>query len=305
LLNLFIYPHWCFGIKKRAIDPMRITFLGTAASEGYPDAFCVCRNCEQARSLGGQSLRKRCSALIDNQLLIDLGPDLLAASMLHGVSLAGMRYCLQTHEHEDHLDPSNLLHRSQYCGVYNTPHLDYYASRGAFEKIARHFAHQLPAAGLFAPEVGEKLNLTAHCIEPFQTVAVGPYQVTAVAASHAPDLTAMLFVIVREGRTLFYATDTGEIPESSWQALAEGGFRFNLVAMDHTFGLAARVSGHMNWEQFVEQIERMHRAELLAEDARILAHHLAHHSNPPHPQLSEFATGHGYAVAFDGMSIDV
>lgn len=284
---------------------MRITFLGTAASEGYPDAFCACRNCEQARRLGGPSLRKRCSVLIDDQLLIDLGPDLLAASMLHGVSLAGVRYCLQTHEHEDHLDASHLLHRSQYCGVYDAPHLHYYASRGAFAKMAHRLGAHLPDDGLFAPEVGEKLNLTAHCIEPFQTLDVGPYQVTTVAASHAPGLTAMLFVIVREGRTLFYATDTGEIPEPSWQALAEGGFRFNLVVMDHTFGLAKRSSGHMNWEQFVEQIERMRKAMLLAGDARILAHHIAHHSNPPHPQLSEFAAGHGYAVAYDGMSVDV
>jgi phosphoribosyl 1,2-cyclic phosphate phosphodiesterase len=284
---------------------MRMTFLGTAASEGYPDAFCACRNCEGARLLGGPSLRKRCSVLIDNELLIDLGPDLMAASMLHGVSLAGVRYCLQTHEHEDHLDPSNLLHRSQYCGVYDAPHLHYYASHGAFEKMARHWGARLPEGGLFVPEVSEHLNLTAHVIEPFQTFAVGPYQVTTVAASHAPPLTSMLFIIVRDGRTLFYATDTGEISEQSWQALTDGRFRFNVVAMDHTFGLAERVSGHMNWAQFVEQMDRMRTGDLLAEDARIFAHHIAHHSNPPHPELSEFAARHGYAVAYDGMCVDV
>lgn len=284
---------------------MRITFLGTAASEGYPDAFCACQNCEQARRLGGPSLRKRCSVLIDNQLLIDLGPDLMAASLMHGVSLADVRYCLQTHEHEDHLDASHLVHRSKYCGVYDAPHLHFYASRGAFEKMARHLGARVPAEGLFAAEVSEEINLTAHCIEPFQSFEVGPYRVTTVAANHAPGLTAMLFVIARAGRTLFYATDTGEIPEQSWQALADGRFRFNLVAMDHTFGLAGRSSGHMNWEQFVEQIERMRTAHLLAEDVRILAHHIAHHSNPSHSELSDFAAEYGYAVAYDGLSLDV
>ena len=34
---------------------MNLTFLGTAASEGYPDAFCGCANCERARDLGGAS----------------------------------------------------------------------------------------------------------------------------------------------------------------------------------------------------------------------------------------------------------
>ncbi|RIK43314.1 MAG: hypothetical protein DCC55_05970 [Chloroflexi bacterium] len=284
---------------------MRITFLGTSASEGYPDAFCACDNCEQARRLGGPSLRKRCASLIDNQLLIDLGPDLMAASLMHGVSLANVTYCLQTHEHEDHLDASHLVSRSESCGVYGAPHLHYYASHGAFEKIERHLGARVGADGLYSPLVSEKLNLTAHSIEPFQAFDVGPYRVTSVAANHAPGLTAMLFVIKRAGRTLFYATDTGEIPEQTWQALADGQFRFNLVVMDHTFGLARRSNGHMNWEQFVEQIERMRSARLLAEDARILADHVAHHSNPPHPELSDFAAQHGYAVAYDGMSIDV
>lgn len=65
---------------------MRFTFLGTSASEGYPNAFCGCENCEKARQAGGPSLRKRCAALIDGELLIDLGPDLMAASMQHGIT---------------------------------------------------------------------------------------------------------------------------------------------------------------------------------------------------------------------------
>src|SRR5262245_58844313 len=92
---------------------MQLVFLGTAASEGYPDAFCLCENCEGARRLGGPSLRKRSAALIDDILLIDFGPDLLAASLMHGIPLAGVRLCLQTHEHEDHLDPSNFGARSR------------------------------------------------------------------------------------------------------------------------------------------------------------------------------------------------
>jgi hypothetical protein len=64
---------------------MELTFLGTAASEGYPDAFCGCANCERARALGGCNLRKRSAALPDGTLLLDLGPDVMAA-LMHGVS---------------------------------------------------------------------------------------------------------------------------------------------------------------------------------------------------------------------------
>ena len=69
------------SIRRRGGRPtVKITFLGTAAAEGYPNPFCRCENCEGARKVGGRALRKRASALIDDQLLIDFGPDLLPAS---------------------------------------------------------------------------------------------------------------------------------------------------------------------------------------------------------------------------------
>ena len=43
---------------------MLITFLGTAAANAFPEAFCKCHNCEQARRLGGASLRKRSAAFL-------------------------------------------------------------------------------------------------------------------------------------------------------------------------------------------------------------------------------------------------
>jgi ABC-type uncharacterized transport system ATPase subunit len=36
---------------------MIVTFLGTAAANAYPEAFCQCDNCERARALVGPSLR--------------------------------------------------------------------------------------------------------------------------------------------------------------------------------------------------------------------------------------------------------
>jgi phosphoribosyl 1,2-cyclic phosphate phosphodiesterase len=284
---------------------MKLTFLGTAASEGYPDAFCACDRCEQARRLGGPSLRKRSAALINDDLLIDLGPDLMAAAQQHGLSLAGLRYCLQTHEHEDHLDPAHLVSRSEYCGVYGAPQLHYHATQGAFAKITSRLGRRVEERGLFDPEVSARLNVSFQVIEPFEQFALGPYRITSLAANHAPELTALLYVIEQEGRTLFYATDTGEIPAATWQALCDHGFRFNVVAMDHTFGLAARSTGHMNWQQFVEQVARLQAEGLLANDARVYAHHIAHHSNPPHPELVAFAAQQGYAVAYDGLVIDV
>src|SRR5262249_35597549 len=115
---------------------MQIRFLGTAASEGFPDAFCDCDNCRAARERGGKSLRRRSAARVDDELLIDFGPDLMAAALMDGFSLAGIRWCIQTHEHADHLDPSHFFSRSPLCSVQGAQRLQYYATAGALAKAA-------------------------------------------------------------------------------------------------------------------------------------------------------------------------
>lgn len=282
---------------------MRFTFLGTSASEGYPNAFCGCDNCEQARHAGGPSLRKRSSALINGEFVIDLGPDLMAASMQHGVSLAKMRYCIQTHEHADHLDPSHLHSRSPMCGVQDAPRLEYYASANALKRAARILRSE--DATLNDPFVNERLNLNVYAVEPFQKFAVGPYQVTSLKANHAPETTAMLYLIEREGRVIFYGTDTGEMPEETWDALASFGKPCDMVALDHTFGYQGRSTGHMNTEQFLEQVARLRETGVVANHTRVFATHIAHHSNPTHPEMVAAASQHGYEVAYDGLTIDL
>lgn len=285
---------------------MQLMFLGTAASEGFPNAFCDCDNCRRCRALGGPSLRKRSSALIDRRLLIDLGPDLMVAAMVHGISLATIEYCLQTHEHADHLDPTNFLHRSTFCGVSGNPRLRYVASRGAHAKAGAALGKRVGPDGLLGEAAGAAFGVEAQAIGPFATIEVGPYRVSSVRAFHDPEnLVAMLYAIERDGRALFYATDTGEIPEESWRALKDGRHQFDVVAMDHTFGFQPRARGHMNAEQFGEQVARLRAEGLLTDGARVFAHHIAHHSHPPHPELVELARARGYEVAYDGLVVDV
>src|SRR5216684_9419264 len=137
---------------------MRITFLGTGAANAFPEAFCKCRNCAQARMLGGPSLRKRSAALINDDLLIDLGPDIMSASQMHGCPLDNVRYCLQTHPHADHLDLSHLLSRSPAFGVVGAPVLEFYASRETTMRAAETFARDLAGYSLLTPEAEKHLN---------------------------------------------------------------------------------------------------------------------------------------------------
>lgn len=82
---------------------MKVKYLGTGAAEGIPALFCHCAICEQARVLGGKNIRTRAQALIDNELLVDFGPDTFFHTLKYNIRLADIEYCLITHNHDDHL----------------------------------------------------------------------------------------------------------------------------------------------------------------------------------------------------------
>jgi phosphoribosyl 1,2-cyclic phosphate phosphodiesterase len=282
---------------------MKLTFLGTAAANAYPEAFCRCDNCERARALGGPSLRKRSAALIDDELLIDLGPDIMTASHLHDRPLTKVRYCLQTHAHADHMDPSHLLSRSPGYGVVGGPRLHFYASRGTLDVAAQLLARDCAPLSFLDAEMGERLNLEIQTVEAFQRVHCGRYRVTAFPANHDPQLECLLYAVEAEGRSIFYGTDTAVLPEVVWEGFHRAGLQFDVVILDHTYGPEEPGSDHLSAREVVAHAARLRDENLLADDGRVLATHIAHEGNPPHPELASFAADHGYEVAYDGLVV--
>ena len=58
---------------------MKFTVLGSGAAEAIPDPYCSCEVCQTARREGGRHIRARSAALLNDDLLIDLGPDVVSA----------------------------------------------------------------------------------------------------------------------------------------------------------------------------------------------------------------------------------
>jgi phosphoribosyl 1,2-cyclic phosphodiesterase len=280
---------------------MQLTFLGTSAANAYPEPFCRCENCRKARALGGRSLRKRSAALVNDDLLIDLGPDIMAASQTHRVPLTNVRYCLQTHPHADHMDLSHLLSRSPGFGVVGAPRLHFYASSVTLQRADQTFKRDLAQFGLFDPRAEEELNVTIHPIEPLQPFAVGPYRVVAFPANHTPRPGALLYAVAAQARTLFYGLDTAALLEETWRAFHQLDMRFDLVVFDHTYGPDEPGSDHLSAHQVIEHTRRLRAEGLLKEKGRVFASHIAHEGNPVHPELVAFASQHGYEVAYDGL----
>lgn len=282
---------------------MKITFLGTAAATSYPLAFCRCDFCGEARKRGGKDFRKRSSAIINDDLLIDMGPDIMSASFMYDKSIADIRYLLQTHSHSDHFDPQVLATRiPEFMGV-DVSKLQIYASKKTLIKMSEMVRGEGYIKDILEPEEQERINIEVFPVQPLDSFRVGNYEVTAFPAGHDNAVESFLYAITENGFTLFYGTDTDILPEETWKGFYEKNLKFNVVILDQTYGLNIDGPGHLNADRFLEQIKRMREENLLADNARILATHISHEGNPPHTELSEYAAKFGYEIAYDGLVV--
>ena len=283
---------------------MKITFLGTAAATSYPLAFCKCDFCNIARQNGGKDFRKRSSIIINDDLLIDMGPDIMSASFMYKKSIADIRYCLQTHSHSDHFDASHFTTRiPEYMGI-NTPPLELYGSKKTLTKMSEMVKNEGYVSDIFDPKEKTRLNLEIFPVKHLQTFEFGKYKVTAFATDHDNSVDSLLYTITQDNFTVFYGTDTDSLSEETWQGFHDKNLKFNIVILDHTYGPNADSGGHLNANRFVEQIQRMKSENLLANDVKILATHISHEGNPTHDELSKYASQFGYEIAFDGLEIN-
>ena len=307
---------------------MQFTFLGTAAAEGYPALWCRCERCVTARQRGGRNLRYRASLLINDDLLIDPGPDVLASAVRLNVDLAPVQACLVTHPHTDHLESSTFFWRRKGFVATPLPLLRVFASAAAIDRLLRLERRDLDPAAIriSTNPIGafqrfEVLTGGETAADPrFETGTVPQtparrYAVSTFAASHAePSLEPMFFAIrqvegpeVASGaRALLYATDSGPWSEDTWAALDQlgrDGVRFDVTAIDSTSGLGKDSTAHMNLRQMAWHQDELGRRGLLAEGARRLAHHFSHNGTPPYEELVEHLRPMGIQSAYDGMVV--
>lgn len=272
---------------------MKILFLGTAAAEGIPSPFCECPTCTHAREVGGRNVRMRTATLVNDDLLFDCGPDLVAATQRFGVRLSRLETLLVTHAHENHLLPSNLVWRGPgSCPTPITPlHI---FGPGPVTRAFRRNRHWLMLA--------EKGAVSLETVRAGQRWQSGQYQITALSATHDSDRAALLYIVSDGTRKLFYATDSGPLSEQAWHIVAREA-PFDAVLMEETLGRTPRWGDHHNMESFLRAHQRFVGERWLTGDAQFVAFHFSHQSNPPHDELVRYLASHGVLVAYDGMEL--
>jgi phosphoribosyl 1,2-cyclic phosphate phosphodiesterase len=269
---------------------MRLFFLGSAASEGYPGIFCNCASCRQARALGGKNLRFRSALLVNDNLLIDFGPDIQASALRFNRSLWSVSTGLVTHAHSDHFYTGNFGMRGDaFTGKLPPPTLQLYGPQEVATILADSFK-DLAA-----------LHVESHTVHAFNSWENDGYTFTAYQAFHAVDSLEALFYSVDDGEhACLYATDTGSFPEDTRKALK--GRSFDVIIMEETMG-EGQYAQHLGFTTFLEQVQWMRAEGMLRPGGRVIAHHLSHSGNPLHEQLVTLFSPHDVEVAYDGLEI--
>jgi len=271
---------------------MEITFLGTAAAEGYPAPFCRCENCEEARRRKGRNLRLRSSVLINNDLLIDFS-DIIAASSFYGIDLSRVEALLVTHPHPDHLSSEQFFLHAYPFARTDVPVLDVYGSRETIELIPERCEALL-----------DRCRVELNVIRAGDSWTKGRYRFHAFRATHGT--TEPLLYAVDDGeRSLLYSTDTGRYQPETWAAIK--AHTYDIVIMDETLGTipTGDSSLHMGIDAVVAYRQAFEAEGLLRPGARFIAHHFSHGANPCYEQLVEMLGPHGVSVAYDGWRVQL
>jgi phosphoribosyl 1,2-cyclic phosphate phosphodiesterase len=284
---------------------MEITFLGTSASPSMPIPFCACPVCTLARTKRGKNLRKRSSIAINDDLLVDIGPDTASSSFEYQISLANISVCLQTHSHEDHFDPEMIIARHRDYGTVVNSDLLVLGSQETLRAMDLIIGRRCSYGSLFDPKVQAAFRIQLLAVSPFRTYTIGSYQVAGLPANHGSNRGCLLYSIQHGNKSVLYATDTSIIFEDVWKHLERARMHYDVIILDHTYGMGyeSKPGDHLAAQDFIEHVDRFIASNILKTSGQVLATHLSHEGIMEHAKLDDFARKHNYTIAYDGLHI--
>ena len=291
---------------------MHLTFLGTGAATAVPLPFCTCPTCRTARVRGGRDRRRRSALLVNDDLLIDLGPDTVQAMLDCGKDLTAVQTLLVTHAHSDHFDPGHFVTRlADYACKAPAPLL-LSCSETGLRRLSDYMEREEADTRVDTTSGRERLCVHVHANVPGTPFSAGRYQVTPLYSRHDPAVDSRLYVVDDGETRVLYATDTPAPGADFYEALAALGKPLDCSIFDHTYGpdlpdsgMAAPRPDHMSAHDVARAASTLRERGLLAPDGPVYATHISHEGTPLFEELEAFARENGYRIAWDGLAVSV
>ena len=269
---------------------MKLTYLGTAAAEGFPAVFCRCEHCLNAKKLGGKNLRTRSQSIINDDLLIDLPADTYHHFLTNGIEGDKIKYLLITHDHADHFYFDELDNRhGAYAHNMRCETIKVICSAGTASLI-----NNIPK------------NVEVTTISAFETIALENYEITALPARHRSAKDPFIYII-KGDKTLLYAHDTGYFFDEVFDYLEKNKIKLDMISFDCT-NVDIPISdegGHMGFANIERVEKRLKSIGAVKSDTVLYVNHFSHNGVPLHEHLCNRASEYGYKVSFDGCAVEI
>lgn len=276
-----------------------IQYLGTGAAEGIPSPFCECRVCSKARKEKGLNIKTRSCTLINDDILIDISPDLFSQCIACDIQLSKIKHIFITHSHSDHLDLFSLMLRcrpgasknregdlsSNSIFVYGNDHVE--------RKIEEAFKEQPYADRTWLHFIPLKIT---------NTICIDDIKVTPLRANHKEDETCFIFLINDNNKAIFYGNDTGSLPEDTMQYLLNYDKMLKLVSLDCTRG-TLNGDSHMGLQEVIQLLQELKKNRKINNKTKVLLNHYSHACGLTPAEFSSEIKCFGMDLSFDGQKI--
>jgi phosphoribosyl 1,2-cyclic phosphate phosphodiesterase len=277
---------------------MKIKVLGTAAAEAIPSIWCECETCQKARALGGKDLRRRASYLIDDDTMVDCGPDFHWQIREFGIDERKLKRIIFTHRHSDHLNGVDFEFRLPGFAVVSSQ-LHILAAR---QVMARIMAIEGIKGTCFDMT---QMNMTPVVLEAGKPCQDGDINIMSAIATHDPGGDPLVLFIERHGAKVFICHDSGLLTDEALEQSA--GQQADGVFVDCTcaFRYPDCAQGHLGNNAALKQIENLKANGAIKDNAKIFVTHFSHNGWGLHADLEAFFNPKGIGVAYDGMEVEI
>ena len=290
---------------------MKITFLGTAASELYPGAWCHCDYCTYAREHGGRNIRFNSSIHFADKCLIDFPADIMNKALKYNIDLRPAELLLCTHSHEDHFYPKMLYWRYRSYGADqlegmekyradcarfgDLPQLRIFGNRKVFAKLQPYFLQRENA----------DYEMDYTIVEAYSEYRHAGVDFIPMIASHTDTdgERGLIYLVHAQGKSFLYATDSNTYIDRTRDCIK--AHKVDAVIMECTFGDSEKQGGHMSFNRMLNEVHFFEDSNIFNGQPQVYLTHMSPHRMPPYDMLVERLKGTCIQSAYDGMELEL
>lgn len=247
---------------------------------------------------GGKDIRRRTSYLIDDDTLVDFGPDAFYQVMNFNIDLTRIKRILFTHSHSDHLNTVELKWRREGFSVVSR-NIKIFGNKNVIRKIE-----------MLTKQTFESLKIEPHEIRAGNKITEDGLEIYPIEALHCLEMKkmekALNYVIGRNGKYILIANDTGWWTEKSWKKIQD--FKLDAAVIECTMGLNPLYvnfrNGHLGANASVEFRDNLLELGVITKKTPVLVNHFSHNGKCLQADFCKFFNPKGIKVAYDGLTIN-